>query len=162
MKRSSSGGQSRRDGEDINVRSDQEKNQPVTKDIFKRIVDKITLSDDELLGGRVNINTAPKEVLESLFGTDEDGREELANAIVQHRATGGGLTSIGHLLDVSGITKEKFADIESSVTVRSSVFRICSRGSAGGGLTEATIECVVDRGTTREAPRTLYWLESSQ
>jgi len=161
VKRDTSGGQSGRHEEDINARSDQEKNQPVTKEIFKRIVDQITLSDDEVLAGRVNLNTAPKEVIEALFGTDEDSREELANAIVQQRATGGGFTSIGQLLDVSGMKKEKFANIESGITVRSNVFRICSRGSAAGGLAEAVIECVVDRGTEQEAPRVLYWLESS-
>jgi len=67
--------------------------------------------------------------------------------------------SIGELLDVPGLSKEKFAKLESSVAVRSNVFRIFSGGQSASGLAEATIECVMDRGT--QSPRVLYWLESS-
>ena len=121
----------------------------------------VALSDEGMLAGRVNLNTAPKEVIEALFGTDEDNREELANAIVQQRATSGGFSSIGQLLDISSMKTDKFAGIESGITVRSNVFRICSRGCASDGLVEATIECVVDRATYLEVPRVMYWLESS-
>jgi len=147
-------GQSQED--DINPRSDDEKDQPVTLDIFKRIVDSITLTDDEMQMGRININTACKVVLETLPAMDE----ELAEAIVQDR-NGQPFASIGQLLDVSGITKKEFARLEKHVTVRSSVFRILSQGEAASGLARATIECVVDRGRDEDVPRVLYWLESS-
>jgi DNA uptake protein ComE-like DNA-binding protein len=144
-------------GEDVNYRSDEERNKPVTKSIFQRIVDDLTISDSEILMGRININTAPKEVLKTLPGIDDN----LASAIVRGReGSATGYTSIAKLLDISGITKEKFAEIEQHITVRSMVFRIHSHGYADSGLANANIECIVDRGET-DTPKILYWLESA-
>ncbi len=139
--------------EDINLREDSEKNQPVTKSILKLIIDELTLTDDEMLGGRVNINMAPVEVLKTLMD------DELARAVVRERDSVGSFSSIADLLDIKSMTGEKFAQIENSITVRSSVFRILSRGEAESGLASETIECIVDR--SGKNPGVLYWLESS-
>lgn len=155
VKKDTSGEQSTSSSEDINNRGSNEKDQPVTLAMFKEMVDQITLQDEEMLAGRININTACREVIRALPGVDD----ELADAIVERRDAVAGFNSIGELLDVSGISKEKFARMENSVTVRSSVFRIHGQGRSASGLGEATIECVVDRGTS--SPRVLYWLESS-
>ena len=154
VKRDTSGEQKAGTSEDINARGENEKDQPVTLTMFKQLVDWITLQDEELSAGRVNINTAGLEVIRSLPGVDDT----LADAIVKQRDAASSFLSIGELLDVPGLSKEKFAKLESSVTVRSNVFRILSRGRSASGLAEATIECVVDRGT--QSPRVLYWLES--
>jgi len=140
--------------DDINPRAEDEKDQPVTVGIFQRIVGNITLTDDQMLPGRININTASQEVLATLPGVDD----ELVDRIIRYR-DGGGFASIGGLLDVSGMTKEKFAKLESHVTVRSNVFRVLSHGLAESGLAKATIECVVDR--SGDVPQILYWRESS-
>jgi DNA uptake protein ComE-like DNA-binding protein len=141
---------------DINTRSDSEKNQPVTKDIFKRIIDDITLKDDETFIGRININTASSTILKTLPGIDDD----LTNAILRAReGNRQGFSTIADLLDLSDMKKEKFAGLEDFITVRSRVFRVKSTGSAASGLAVATIECVVDRNT--ELPMVVYWLESS-
>jgi DNA uptake protein ComE-like DNA-binding protein len=147
----------RKNGEDdINFRSDSEKENAVTKSMFKNIVDEVTLKDDEYLVGRVNVNTAPLEVLRCLPGMDE----ELAGTIVRTReGDKSGFSSIADLLDQSGMTKEKFGKMEDFLTVRSNVFRIHSFGMAASGLARAWIECVVDRSS--DVPRVLYWLESS-
>lgn len=141
---------------DLNYRSDSERDKPVTKNMFKEIVDKLTLTDDEVIPGRINVNTAPFVVIRTLPEIDD----ETTDAIVRAReGAGGGYSSIGDLLDVAGMTKEKFAKIENYLTVRSYVFHIQSHGSATSGLAKATIECIVDRGQV--IPRLLYWLESS-
>jgi len=127
----------------------------VTLGIFKRIVGDVTLSNEDILPGRINVNTAPREVLMTLPEVDA----ELADAILEARDKRGGLTSIGDLLDVGGLTKEKFAKMEKHVTVRSQVFRIVSYGEAASGLARATIECVVSRGSN--GARAVYWLEST-
>ena len=141
--------------DDYYPRSDGEKDQPVTKYIFQQIVDDLTLKDDEILYGQINLNTASRVVLGALPGVTE----ELAEAIAQRRDALGQFSSIGQLLDVNGLTKEVFGQLEDSVTVRSSVFRMRSEGQSASGLAKATIECVMDRAD--EAPRILYWLESS-
>ncbi len=140
--------------EDINSRSRDEQDKPITRSIFISMVDELTLSDQEALPGRINLNTAAQEVLEALPGIDV----ELANAIVS-RQQGGGFGSIGELLDISGMTTQKFGELEDKVTVRSEVFRIQSEGRGATGLGIARIECVIDRG--QKVPRVLYWLESS-
>lgn len=136
---------------DINTRSDSERDQPVTQSIFRRIVDSITLSDEKIIPGRVNINTAPREVLVALAG------EDLAEAIIAQRTSGGMFTSIADLLDISGMTREKFGEMENSLTVRSNVFHINSYGQSVSGLADAMIECVVDR--SGRVPKVLYWRE---
>lgn len=143
------------DDEEINVRDEADKDTPVTKRIFQRIVDKLTLKDAEVLWGRINVNTAPQVVLETLPGVDND----LADAIVRYRYGYGGFQSVGDLLDVTGMTKKKFAKFEEHVAIRTYVFRIQSTGHAASGLAKATIDCVVDRG--QALPRMMYWLESS-
>jgi len=139
--------------EDSYSRGDDEKNQPVTKAIFQRIVDQLTLSNDEMLPGRVNINTAPIEVLKTLMDDD------ITQAVKRFRDRGDEFTSIADLLDISGMTTEKFGNLENFVTVRSSVFRILSLGQAASELARETIECVVDR--SGKTPRVLYWSETS-
>lgn len=129
--------------------------QPVTAAVFARIVDELTLKNDEMLPGRINLNTAPRAVIKML----PEVSDELADAIVRYRHGGGVYQSIGDLLKVNGMTKETFAKLEDCVTVRSYVFRIQSHGYAESDLAEATIECIVDRGS--KVPRILYWLESS-
>lgn len=141
-------------------RGEGEEDTPVTESIFRQIVDSLTLKDEETLPGRININTAPRQVLVTLPGVSRS----LADGIVQYRLGGQVFQSIGDLLGVSGVTKEVFGKLEDNITVRSSVFRILSRGQAveertGRVLAVATIECVVDRGG--EVPQILYWLESS-
>ncbi|MEP0842256.1 MAG: general secretion pathway protein GspK, partial [Phycisphaerae bacterium] len=138
---------------DTFARSEGEKDVPVTKDIFKRLCDRITLTDDPVVPGRVNINTAPREVLAAL--TDD----ETADAILRERAVRGPFTGIGDILGVGGLTEEKFGEIDDRLAVRSSVFRIRSQGTSDSELATATIECVVDRGGA--VPKVLYWLESS-
>lgn len=143
------------DGSDNFGRSGSESDQPVTVSVFKQIVDRLTLNDEETLPGRININTAPHAVLKTLPGVED----ELADAIIQARNSSGGFASIGDLLDVSGMTTEKFGKIEGMVTVRSSVFRIQSTGQVASKMARATIECVVDRG--QAVPKVLYWKESA-
>ena len=141
--------------DDYYPRSDEQKDQPVTKWIFQQIIDDLTLKDDEILYGQININTASQVVLGTLPGVTE----ELAEAILQRREALGRFSSIGQLLNVTGLTKQVFGQLEASVTVRSSVFRVRSEGWSASGLATATIECVLDR--AEESPRVLYWLESS-
>ncbi len=127
---------------------------PVPLSTFVRIVDDLSLNDDQTLVGRININTAPREVLKTL----PDITDERADAIVRYRQNNI-YTSIGELMTAGGLTREQFAKIEGHVTVRSCVFRIKSHGYADSGLAEAAIECVVDVGGI--VPRVLYWLESA-
>jgi len=56
---------------------------------LKTIADKVTITDDATLAGKININTAPLEILKMLPGMDE----EKANAVIAYRQTGTTLAS---------------------------------------------------------------------
>jgi DNA uptake protein ComE-like DNA-binding protein len=140
---------------DMNDRDESEKDYAVTKNMFRQIVDEVTLKDDEVLMGQINVNTAPVTVLKTLPGMDN----ELASAIDRYRQGGGGFTTIADLLELSSMTKEKFSKMEDFLTVRSSVFMVRSYGQSESVLAGARIECVVDR--SEDVPKYFYWLESS-
>lgn len=89
----------------------------VEKDQVKAVVDRLTVTDDEILKGLVNVNTAPKQVLKS-FGMPD----EMLNKVVEKRASGGSdLATIGWLLDVD---EGAFRLAANYVTTRSRQFRV--------------------------------------
>jgi type II secretory pathway component PulK len=133
--------------------------QPIDRQTFAQIVDKITVSGEQKIPGKININTAPKEVLEALLGGN-DQAEQLAESIVSQRSTLlYGFQTIGELLNVSSMTVSRFKNIANQITVRSDVFTV--RCFAKAAVSEATLqtECVVDRGAS---PVTiLYWYQGA-
>jgi competence ComEA-like helix-hairpin-helix protein len=132
------------------------------------IVDRVTISDDEVLQGKVNINTAPLEILLMLPGLDE----EKAQAIISRREVEEGqtstftapqqggqetgpFTSLGQLLDVEGIDEDTFKNLVDHVTYRSHAYRIESEGRSSDGKIVQKCTAVVDRsGSTVEIK---YW-----
>lgn len=64
-------------------------------------------------GGKVNINTATVEELETLPGIGPS----TAQKIVEHRDSSGLFTAIEGIMDVSGVGEAKFATIQELITV---------------------------------------------
>ncbi len=111
-----------------------------------------TSQDNEVLGGRANVNTARREVLEAL--------PQLTDAAVQSimslRDQGQSITQIGVLYTGGTLTEDDFRAVAERLTVRSNTFRVLSRGTAPSGAT-VTVEAIIDRGGSR--PVLLYWHE---
>jgi type II secretory pathway component PulK len=128
---------------------------PMDTQTFSQIADRITITGEKRIPGRVNLNTASAEVLMTLFGRD-DQAEQIARSIVADRAgLPYGFTSVAELLNQPSMTVERFKNVVELVTVRSDVFTIQCLATAD--VTGATfrIEGVVDRSTS---PCTiLYW-----
>lgn len=101
----------------------------------------LTLEDDDRLPGKVNINTATRDVLETVPGM----RPEMAEAIVGHRSAQGDFAGLGGLIRGNVLTQEQFQRVAGFLTVRSNVFRIVSEGRTPSGTTY-TLAVVVDRG----------------
>ena len=106
-------------------------------------LDYLTLTDDERLPGRINVNTASREVLMTLPKMTTTA----ADAILLRQSAGKGpLSSVGELFTDKTITEEKFKACAERLTVRSSVFEIRSSGLTTWGI-RRDIVAVVDRGS---------------
>ncbi|MDE0299726.1 MAG: helix-hairpin-helix domain-containing protein [Candidatus Poribacteria bacterium] len=143
----------------------------VTTNEFKSIVDKISTTDDEILNGLINVNTASLEVLKLLPGMDESK----AQAVITRRESepednqqpqlqtqdeieGNPFTDIGQLLDVEGIAVDTFEQIAGLVSYRSHGFLIEADGIDAGGRIISSCTGVVDR--TGQTVTVKYWRQN--
>ncbi|HHT9130275.1 MAG TPA: type II secretion system minor pseudopilin GspK [Candidatus Brocadiaceae bacterium] len=111
-------------------------------EVYKRLSPFLTVYTD----GRININTAPKEVIMAL---SSDITEKMAQGIIGYREktpfiTPSDISKVGGF-ETTGST------LAGGITVKSSIFRIFSRGSVGEGVRE--VEAVVNI----QAGRTIYF-----
>jgi DNA uptake protein ComE-like DNA-binding protein len=117
----------------------------LTFDEFRLAVDELTLEDEETVAGRVNINTAPKEVLASLPGMTDP----LAERIVERRSSDiGSFETIADLATVEAMSRETFAGLLPYVSVRSTVFEALAVGYLPGSQAFASVEAYIDWGAS--------------
>ena len=133
---------------------DKDKVKEITVKWLAEHLDELTLTDDERLGGRINVNAASRKVLMSLDKMTESTAED----IVRRQGLGEGpFRSVGELLTSNTITEDQFKAFAEVLTVRSSVFEIRSTGVAKWGIREKIV-AVVDRGAERT--NIVYWYQS--
>ena len=133
--------------------------QPIDRQTFGQIVDRITISGEARLPGKVNINTAPKEVLVSLLGGSEQADQLAQNILAERSGRLYGFTTMADLLSVPSMTINRLKSIANQITVRSDVFTIRCFATADVSGARLQTECVVDRGAS---PCTiLYWYQGA-
>ncbi|NLF30524.1 MAG: hypothetical protein GX591_06515 [Planctomycetes bacterium] len=116
-------------------------------------LDALTLTDDERLPARVNVNTASGAVLASLPQINA----ETAASILRRRASGSGpVLAVGELLTGRVLSEDQFKAVAEKVTVRSNVFEIRSTGVTRWGIRQSIV-AIADRGTTPMS--ILYWYQ---
>ena len=134
-----------------NANTDGQESEPMDVQTYQSILDKMTLADDKQVAGLINVNTAPREVLEIVFRQAGNPRT-LAEAVMAYRGTMAyGLSSVGSLLNVNGIDIQTFKQVVDLVTVRTNVFSIQSTARArrtGLSATRTVMETIVDRGAS--------------
>jgi general secretion pathway protein K len=111
----------------------------------KRLLDYLTIYSD----GKVNINTAPKEVLQCL-GESMDAA--LAEAILEFRRSED-FMSIDDLKNVPGMSEEVFAELRDWITVKSSAFSMEFNVNCNGAVAGVRTYVVREGGKTRP----IYW-----
>jgi general secretion pathway protein K len=111
----------------------------------KRLLDFLTIYSD----GKININTAPKEVIESL---GENMDSALAEAIVESRKEEK-FESVDDLRKVPGMDDEVLAEISPWITVKSSTFSIEAHVNCNGAV--ASIKTVAQKQGNRA--KLIYW-----
>jgi type II secretory pathway component PulK len=118
-------------GELINVPS-------LSDEDIQAIWDLVTAESAGVIEGRININTAPQEVLASLIDAD------LAQEIIEYRTSRGPLPTVAHLLSVDPSVRANFVELANLLTTRSYVFTIEATGRAGRDEITHRIRAVVD------------------
>jgi type II secretory pathway component PulK len=136
--------------------------EPLDLQTFDSIADKITVSNDDKVPGRVNMNTASKEVLTALLGGDQPA-EDLAVNIMNYRdGLIGGMQSIAEIMQVESVDIDTFKEIAEHITTRSDVFTIrCVATADRNGTNGTTLrtEAVVDRSS--RPCEVLYWYQGA-
>ena len=140
----------------------------ITEEEFSSIVDQVTTTDDAIVSGFININTAPQEILQLLPGMDVDKAQAVINrresepednqqaeALAEAGIEGNPFENISQLLDVEGIDMDTFLQIAELVTYRSHGFLIEAEGVDNFGKTVASCVGALDR--TGEQIVTKYW-----
>lgn len=136
--------------------------EPLDLQTFYQIADKITVSSEQKIPGKVNINTASKEVLAVLLGGG-DSAEQIAEDIVAYReGLMYGMESIAELMQLGSISIDNFKKIASFITTRSNFFTIHCVATADRSGTDGLIlhtEAVVDRSSS--PCEILYWYQGA-
>lgn len=139
---------------------DTNKAEQIDLETFRQIADKITISKEDRIPGRVNINTASKTVLAALLGGG-DSTEQIADNIIKYRdSLPGAMQSIAELLNVNSVNIGTFKKIANYVTTRSDIYTIhtfASSNQSRAGSAKFQIETVVDR--SLKPARILYWYQ---
>ncbi|MEM6332668.1 MAG: helix-hairpin-helix domain-containing protein [Planctomycetota bacterium] len=112
--------------------------------------EQLTLAEDPRLPGKININTASREVLMTI----PDMEDAVADQLIAQRSSGTPMTSVGQLFTGGMLDERQFRRVAPYVTVRSNVFRVLSEGRSG--LAVVRIEAVLDRGAGLAVR---YWRE---
>ncbi len=149
----------------------------LSREKLRAIADRITVTDETTVYGRVNLNTASPAVLAALPGMTA----AIAQDIVNYRESQP-FTSIGDILLVPSVSRTVFSRVADYVTVRSFTYRIRAQGVLRNSRIQKRIEAVVvlqpvpeeEMGDTGETttdstqpqvpfietkPRIVYWRE---
>jgi len=121
---------------------------------WRQIVDRITVSEEQQLTGRVNLNTASQQVLQCLLPENPD----IVQAIIEYRESGNGpFQDLGGLLEVQGMNEDVLYELASLVSTKSSVFSARSTGYLQRTGAFKQIHAIIDRG--EDTPKIMYWKE---
>jgi len=127
-------------------------------DLMGKLLDKTTTQQGMELPARVNVNTAPREVLLALPELDEAD----ADAIIAKRpqyVNGEGpdvqFATIAWLLSDQTLTVQQLQSLERYITARTQVYRVQSIGYFDEGGPVARVEAVID--TNQGKPRIVYY-----
>ncbi|RJR50317.1 MAG: general secretion pathway protein GspK [Desulfobacteraceae bacterium] len=101
--------------------------------------------------GKINVNTAPPEVLQCL---GEQLDSAMANAIAVYRRSHD-LRTMSDLAKVTGLSADLLSGVSPWVTFKSTTVSVESRGSYRE--TSRTVRAVVERSGEKATPRLIYW-----
>ncbi len=113
---------------------------PMLRDRVQAIADRLTLSGERTLAGRININTAPPELLRALPGMTDN---VVGDIVAFRNGAGGPFRSVGDLLALPSVSNQLFTQLADRLTVRSNAFRVISEGWAPGSPVRRRVAAVI-------------------
>jgi len=123
---------------------------PVTPETLDSALNTLTTAEEAVFTGRVNVMTAPSEVLLAAGLTESEAKAVLRGRYLLSAPP----RTTAWLIRQEALSVERFKEVSPRLTVRSRQFRFAALGRCDGSLIRARIEVVVDiRG---EAPRILF------
>jgi len=126
------------------------------------MLDKLATKEAVELIPRLNVNTAPREVLEGVFAAAGLTPEDVDAVVAAREGLPTGdlaSTTAAWLVTAAGLSPAKFRAVERYVTGSSMVYRVQVIGYLEGGGPVARVEAVID--TNLGAPRILYYRDLS-
>jgi type II secretory pathway component PulK len=127
------------------------------------LLDKTTTQRDTELPARINVLTAPQEVLACLPGlTDADVQSivDLRPPLGSSEAAGSNFQTTAWLFLEANLSIDKMRTLERYITTRSQVYRVQSIGSIHNSSQTARVEAVID--TNGGRPRIVMWRDLSE
>jgi type II secretory pathway component PulK len=119
------------------------------------LLDKTSATGDVELLPRININTAPREVLMAIPGLADTDADNIINLRDAQSPLDPATLTGAWLVTAGGFPADKFSQVEQYVTGRTMVYRVQSIGYFGQGGPQARVEAVID--TNQGAPRVLFF-----
>lgn len=126
------------------------------------LLDRVTTVRDAELPARVNVNTAPREVLLALPGLTESD----VQAIMDYRPSASATEvetiyqTPAWLMTEANIRPETLRTLERYITARSQVYRVQAVGHFDGGGPTARVEAIIDINAGR--PRIVYYRDLTE
>ncbi len=124
-------------------------------ELFGLLMDKTSTTTNVELTPRINVNTAPREVLLTIPNMTETDADMILAQRDSLNPSDPATVSGAWLVSTAGLPSERFKQIERYVTGRTMVYRIQSLGYLGNGGPVSRVEAVID--TNQGAPRILYF-----
>lgn len=133
------------------------------RDLLPKVLDKTTTKSDKELPGRVNVNTAPRDVLKCLPGLEDAD----VDAIITNRPAPDSAEAADEIFQTpawlyteANLPVAKLQALEQYVTARTQVYRFQSVGHFEKDGPVVRVEAVVD--TNQGKPRVLYYRDLSE
>jgi hypothetical protein len=123
-----------------------------------KLLDKTTTQQGSELAARVNINTAPREVLLGLPGLEEADADEIIARRPQFlngEAPDATYATVAWLLSDGTLSVQTLQGLERYITARTQVYRVQAIGYFDEGGPTARVEAVID--TNQGKPRIVYY-----
>ncbi|MBX9624707.1 MAG: general secretion pathway protein GspK, partial [Gemmataceae bacterium] len=124
-------------------------------DALPKLLDKVTTTTAVELVPRLNVNTAPREVLLTVPNLTEAVVDDIIAKREQQPKGDAATLTAAWLVTSGAMSAADFKTVEKYLTGRSMVYRVQAIGYFGEGGPTARVEAVVD--TNQGAPRILYF-----